>query len=606
MVTSKFGNMKDDAYQFEPDDVISVTSILHRLDETTHNLLQLASACSADDEFKSLRPTLQGEVTTLLGYELEQSNEGRSVQFSPMNEHRNWSMIRPLNQTPDAAIYLWQGLSQASLGLPLQAQLNDLLLSVRKVTSPEHAMKTIETYISVASDAATLQINRALCLTRANTLARERKMAVQEELARQACLTEAQRQLQVGELAGIAIVLEAVSHEPACYTMSNAELADISETLKLAQKFYTHPHSMDWLFNARQRVARRDEERLEATRDHVNALLDAVEAEPTGWVKLVYAQEAEQVAKRFGDKQSRRNAIRVMQRIAATEDMGWQTAEFKFIFPKSAIRSELQKYKYAAGWEDALRIFLASRSPSGSYASNLKLAERNSRNSIRSLISRVSFGSHNLPERENEDFSASELVMYEQVSLRTRGNILAAELELMNDKFSFPARLNMASWFVTTLRSGPESATHFADAFHLYLEDRYSDCARLCIPAIEHSARNLLILLDEPIFRTEQGNSPGRFPSMDFYLKALEKNGLDIDWVRALKTTLLSPGMNLRHKFAHGFQLEFSADESALLLRLLGLLCAMPSNTNATVLDKPLSLPRSRLKRKLRVGWMWV
>lgn len=89
---------------------------------------------------------------------------------------------------------------------------------------------------------------------------------------------------------------------------------------------------------------------------------------------------------------------------------------------------------------------------------------------------------------------------------------------------------------------------------------------------------------------------------MDFYVQSLETNGMDIDWVRALRATLLSDGLSLRNLHAHGF--EFSESESALLLRLVGLLCALAGAIDRSELLRPTAAPQRGLRRRLR--WVWV
>jgi hypothetical protein len=90
---------------------------------------------------------------------------------------------------------------------------------------------------------------------------------------------------------------------------------------------------------------------------------------------------------------------------------------------------------------------------------------------------------------------------------------------------------------------------------------------------------------------------------LDFYVQALEDNGLDVDWVRTLRATLLSDGLNIRNLSAHGFKFRYNEGESALLLRLAGFACALAGAIDHAELSKPLAAVRAGLRR--RIGWVW-
>ncbi|WP_104199260.1 hypothetical protein [Cryobacterium sp. Y29] len=169
---------------------------------------------------------------------------------------------------------------------------------------------------------------------------------------------------------------------------------------------------------------------------------------------------------------------------------------------------------------------------------------------------------------------------------------------------------NVTAGLAVRYGADPELTLRFAEALDLFWKERHSDAARILIPLIEASARGLLLRLDVAIYRLERGNSSGHFPAMDFYVDKLEALDLDHDWIRALRVALLSPGSNMRNMrntAAHGFRFDFGASETAILLRLAGLFCALPAKVDAAELrdlpPRPLEWLRRRLRRRL--GWVW-
>lgn len=346
-----------------------------------------------------------------------------------------------------------------------------------------------------------------------------------------------------------------------------------------------------------------NEEELESDRRwHVQQYLTLANSEDNGMQKMHHAQAAADLASNYGLQDLKDAAVLIMQSVSH-DSMGWKSVSHEVKMSKNAFRSHLRRYRRARDWNHALMTFLAGPSPSGDYEANKRNAARSAEGSIRALLTRTVFGTHGLPERTDGDFLEEEVIRAETVSLNLSATLLALELEFICDRFSPPEADHIANWMVCNLSADAAHAHLFAKSLALHWGGSYSESARLSVPLIESAARGLLRTLDEPLYRTQRGDSPGRFPAMDFYVDALARRDLDPDWVRALRTTLLSPGMNFRNLSAHGFMMEFSVQQSALLLRLAGLFCAMPFNAHEDVLEALPTVMRRRLRRRL--GWVW-
>lgn len=316
-----------------------------------------------------------------------------------------------------------------------------------------------------------------------------------------------------------------------------------------------------------------------------------------------HAETAANLANDYGLADLKEAAVVVMQSVEH-HTMGWETVGHEVKLSKNAFRAHLRKYRRSRNWNHALMNFLAGNSPSGDHEANKKSAERAAAGSIRALVTRTVYGPHGLPERTNGDFMEEEITRTETMTLNTTSVLLALELEYIRDRFSPPPHADqVAKSMVDGLSADASLAHHFSTSLALHWTEKYSESARLSIPLIECAVRGLLRTLDEPLYRTQRGDSPGRFPALDFYVDALAKRDLDPDWIRALRMTLLSPGMNLRNLAAHGFMMDFSPQQSALLLRLAGLFCAMPNEIDQAGLESLPSVVRRRLRRRL--GWVW-
>lgn len=600
------GHTASGEYLFESGHGDVAAGILDRLGAAAGDPLEISLACHGDAEFAELPLALQSELTILLGFELDDEATDGSVALTPLSGPRSFLSVRPIDASTRESHKLWRSMLE-STDLPiLVALLRDSLLTARAETGVDHAGRTVSAYTAVGANDSVDNLHRALALARANTIVRRRRMPEEEVVRREAlglAVSAIESRMPDGVIARLAIPL---STAPATYTPSDDDRAQVRAMLDQAAMAYQDPSAADWIADCRRSLATTDSERLKATREQVDKYLATAESEDVGFRRMHWAARAADIATRYGDTDSRDRAVRVMQSVPP-ESMGWQAHESTVTLPTSALRSHVRRYKLAADWRHALRIFLASRSPAGSHDENVETSRSSSAGSIRALVSRVTFGSHGLPERSDGDFDDEELIRTEQFAIGTHGILLDLELTEIKRRFGRPGAPEISSWLGVTFGCDPDHATQFARALDLHWDGRSSDSARISIPLVEAGARRLLLLLNEPIYRLERGASPGRFPAMDFYVDKLEELDLDKDWVRALRTTLLDPGMNLRNMAAHGFKFDFAPSEAAVLLRLAGLFCAMPIEreveSDRAMLNHPTAGARRRLRRRL--SWTW-
>jgi hypothetical protein len=598
--------MPDNAYTHEFDNGQKVATILNRLGANSGDPLEIALACHSDAEFNTLPIALQSEVTTLLGFELDDDPADGSVVLTPEVGPRQGLRVRAIADATAESHELWRSVLGHSDVAILNALLCDALLTARANADAEHASRTVLAYTSLSNEGSIDSLHVALAIARANTIARRRRMA-EEEMIRNEARRFSIASLDAARPDGVvARVLAALSRTPLTYAISDSERGQIRSLLDRAAQTYNDPSSADWIADCRRTLATSEDERLAATREQVAAYLATAESDEMGFRKMHWATQAADIAGRYGDRESHGRAIRLIQSIPA-DSMGWTAHEAVVTLPVSALRSHVRRYKFSTDWRHALRLFLASKSPAGNHDKNKATSRASAAGSIRSLVSRVTFGQHGLPERSDGDFDEEELVRTEQFAIGTQGILLELELREIERRFGRPPQPEIASWLSATFGCDDGRARYFAHSLHLFWNGESSDSARIAIPLIESAARGLLLLLDEPLYRLERGASPGRFPAMDYYVDKLEALGMDIDWIRALRTTLLDPGMNLRNMAAHGFKFEFAASETAVLIRLAGLFCAMPvkqeSEVDATTLRNPTEFVRRPLRRRVGVYW---
>ncbi|AFR28668.1 hypothetical protein [Arthrobacter sp. Rue61a] len=586
-------------YEFNPTDVQVVSGLLGKVATPADEVLKVWEQLSLAEEYRLLDENLQAEIDFVFSYEL-QEDFGTAGDVNLVQSALSVTATRPMSETPPGAWSLWAEVYDILRPSTIRTHVADILLTARVRPKPEHATSTVTCYLEVAELEGVTAQQVALSLARANTIARSRKMT-EEVAVRQAMYAKSEVLANRSETSGPALtLLAALSAARRGVSIPGEEREMIrSRLLNIggASTFFT-----DEIAKSLARLADSPAELASARRWHVEHYLARARAEDHGMAKMHHAQTAVSLASDYGFSDLKNAAVLVMQSVDH-DSMGWESIHHDVRLSKNAFRAHLRRYNRARDWSHALMTFLASPSPSGDHEANKRRARRAATGSIRSLITRTVYGVHGLPERTNDDFMEEEITRTETMNLSTTSILLALELEHIRMRFSAPPAEGVALWMVETLSADGSLARLFSESLALHWAENYSHSARLSIPLVESAARGLLRSLDEPLYRTQRGDSPGRFPAMDFYVDALAKRELDPDWVRALRMTLLTPGMNLRNLAAHGFMMDFSEQQSALLLRLAGLFCAMPNNLDPQSLEAMPTMTRSRLRRRL--GWVW-
>ena len=426
-----------------------------------------------------------------------------------------------------------------------------------------------------------------------------------ESAIRTEALALAQKAFDSNAIPGINLRhAEMIAQPPRVGSRAAEELSILADVLDHLEQRHGDASTVDWITRCRLLAAETATERQFAQRRHVEQILAISESDDVAFRAMSWAEKAVALATDYGLQDLHDAAVVRMQKLSRM-DMGWSRHTAEINIPISVFRQRERLVARFSSWEQALSVFLARDSPSGNDQDNRRAAT-GFRKGILDLVSGRTFGSHQLPERTHGTADIENLAKVVQSNIGSSAITLRLDLGAIASRFGIPDEESIVLHLSTAYSSSPEIVRLFAQALRLYWDGDSSSAARLAIPLIEAGARELLFLMDQPLYRMERGSSPGRFPAMDFYLDKLEEVGLDPDWATALRATLLNGGMNLRNRLAHGFQLDFSAEEAALVIRLAGLFIAMPVGVDAITDERiraPLALSRTRLRRRL--GWVW-
>lgn len=556
-----------------------------------------------DPVWKYIRFDLQIAVNRFLWLELEEDE--RSSARVTLRELRPSGETGPkLGRLSSDEVTLWGGVAaHPDVPMSMEVIARDLLLSTGADASPVNADRVIEGYRALAKGPVeTLHV--ALAILRANTIARARKMPI-EAAVRADLLDLAERSLATSIFPGISLRhVGAIVEPPRQATRLPDELNRLRGVLNHIEAEHHDASTIDWATKYRLSAADTEPERVAIRRAHVAKYLAISDHDTVPVRAVIWAERAVALAADYGIQDLHDVGVLRMQKLSRT-DLGWHHRVDELKIPVAMIHQRKRVIARLSSWEQGLAAFLARDSPSGKQSMNKRQAA-GIRGSILDLVGGRTFGSHQLPERTHGPSEIERLNKVVQANLVGASIILRIDLDAIADQFGIPTESEIVAFVSSIYNSSPALARPFANALCMYWAGDRSSAARLAIPLIEAGARELLFLMDQPLYRMERGASPGRFPAMDFYVDRLEQVGLDADWVTALRGVLLSGGMNLRNRLAHGFKLDFTDTEAALVLRLAGLFLAMPVGTES-ISDERARMPLSHAHRGFhrRLGWVW-
>lgn len=331
-------------------------------------------------------------------------------------------------------------------------------------------------------------------------------------------------------------------------------------------------------------VAKNQEHKKEIQSRHVQAKIDAGQAASEAFQKLHHFESAAGLAKRYGLQGLYGEAIRWLQESRNLE-IQWEKVQTTVRMPTAAYELELRRLTSRDNWESPLEMILRLPAPTGDYDSNLRQAEKLVSDSpFRHTVTNKTIGLHGLPEKTrttHEQAVAADLTMVESFAAQTHANLIGHALTRMKTYFPELTGTDIAVYMSEELGANPGLSTLFGKALEEFWNDNYEQVAFHILFQIEAAMRELLLSLGVPIYVIQVSESRGRFPSLDTYLDKLESEGFDLDWSRAIKSLLLSDGMNLRNLVAHGYPVHIGRLEAVLLLRVFGLFALIVPPTRA-------------------------
>lgn len=558
-------------------------------------------------------PELFRELQETSGYRLTEKQRA-AVSLEPTSGIDKM-FPRAMDQASVDVRRLWGEVADRTSAPMIVAHMADLLLSAKVRSGPAQAEATIDAYLALSRSRSSATLHVAEGLMRAATIARVYSLTSREASVRERMYVLAGDALRGSDpLAGIILrLLEALSIEPRTAPSTNPAPAEVEALLDQADAHFDGLFTVDAVANIALNLAKDNAGREAARRHQVESYIAIAEAS-AGAVKMLHLTSAAQLATRHHLPDLRDVAVRKMQSMKP-EEMEWTVTETSIPISGRVVRGWVRPIEKSLGWRDGLAQWLTTPAPTGSYATNVAEVKMASKASgILRIVPTTVFGPHGLPQKSYGalgDDDREMLGTLEEQLAQYYGKLNWASLDRIREKFGKPEVHDVAAFIADFYSCDSTLAEVVAVAMDLFWEGHFTAACHLAYPAIEAGARAVLLALDEPLYRVELANSPGRFPALDFYLDSLRDHGFDVDWDRAVRSMLLSDGSNLRNLAAHGFRRFFSGAEAAVLIRLAAMFATIspPGSSEAdrktvdSYVRRPLRAARRKLKPRLGIVW---
>lgn len=597
--------LDDDAsYRFDQTEVAAIASAIDASAEVEGQAhLGLPEAASAR---LGAQASIDGRRTALAGI----FYRGLRIE-APNPERVQVSLYVDSLPVQDASldeVRLWRALASAvSHPLP-KSLLHDLLFTRRDEDTGLHAREAIRLYLEAARTASVSFTTRVYSALRALTLMKLTNSLSQAETVSQVLHTLIAIELSdaTANKPGLTLPMVAAVVGTPPLQAGPTDERDLLESVLDRYGTADHIDYIADLFRLSSAVS--DARKEEVRRARVTTRLARARTETMPELKLFRLEDAASQARNLGYTDLTDEAVADLQRVDKAA-INWVEIGHEIDYPVEIVAGWISGFTRHGDWKRGLCKWLATDAPSGRYADNEAVAKASLKDSaIQDLFPRFRVGTHGMPERRGtgDRLLDDKIRDVEYSHALIEGGLLFQALRDIGQLASHPSEEELSALLLESYGCPAANAAILSKALLLFWRSEYLACAYLITPFIEAGVRTLLLELNEPIYRVEQGNSKGQYAQLGALLPRLAAEGFDPDWVRFIETITVSDGQNHRNDIAHGFIRQVDPVVATLLLRAGSLFLTLPLESATTAEMEQLKrrptppYPHRSLPRRIR------
>ncbi len=506
-------------------------------------------------------------VAMAFGYHVEQHQTGRQrrVLLAPYHLASGGEQYPPpIEAVPSEVVDVWVALSKLVSAPYVAAHLAHLLFERRYGNARQWALRASDAYRAAAQQATRVMdaidsVSTALRLARAIG-DENRSCQAQQTMIDLARSQMATPETNAGPVLRVFEIL--VDERPVLGS-------DLDDLLVAAHGRYPATWAIDRLLALQRNRAQSDGRRRELDEARFELWLrEAAGAE--GFMRGNHLQTAIRRAQKAHRPDLIAVAIAQLQEMNPDE-LGFQRISASVHTGREEIEQLIAPVAEAPSWQEALEQFAAFGPLSGLVDDNRATVAEHARIFPLSQLMPPHLYRDGLPRLEpatDEERAEYHLSQQEGQRIAAMGPFAAMALRRIVDRHGLPTEAALVEYLAAQPLVDTGLAGALARSLLRYWVGDYEGAAFTAAPRIERLVRNLVLTLNEPIYRLQAGQTPGKFPGLGTLLPILRDQQMNLSWWRFIYTLCVNPaGFNLRSDIAHGAINSLSDWPAALLLQ---------------------------------------
>lgn len=508
------------------------------------------------DVATALRPDVKAADDDVHGivqaFEYHLNREDNATVFAPMVTYEDGSSYPvPLPDAPDATLEAWAAVAAKADEPPIRARLHDLLFQRRHGNGRKNAQEAAEAYLELAITWRPITAAMEL-LPRALDLARRVDLGDMADRVREQAISLIEAGLDSADpKPGVPLRLLRL------LVADQTEDGRVDALLARAREVFPSVWDTESIVELQRRRVSTGGERCVFDTELVMKHLETADDADSGLLRAHHLEAAASLARDRGLTDLHERAVALLQDMDV-DDLELQTFTSEVEIPRAEIKKYIDLYLDAASWDEALERFVFLQAPTGDVEENRATVEEHRREFVlQSLLPPVLLGGDGLPRyraSDDEGIFKIQLAQQEGFQLSFWSNLAVDVLRRVPERFGRPGADELEGWLREREHVTAGIARSVRRALECFWDGQWEASVGVGMPRIEALARQLVLLLDEPVYRLQRAEAPGQYPGLGVLIGILAEKGIPESWIRYLRTAFSHvAGKNLRNEHAHGF-----------------------------------------------------
>lgn len=267
--------------------------------------------------------------------------------------------------------------------------------------------------------------------------------------------------------------------------------------------------------------------------------LETADEADSGLLRAHHLEAAASLARDRGVTDLHERAVALLQEMDV-DDLELQTFTSEVEIPRVEIEKYIDAYLDAASWDEALERFVFLQPPTGDVEENRATVENQRREFVFQSLFPPAYSAvtdcRGTEPRTTKGSLRSNSAQQEGFRLSFWSNLAVDVLRRVPKRFGRPGADELEGWLREREHVTAGIARSVRRALEYFWDGQWEASVGVGMPRIEALARELVLLLDEPVYRLQRAEIPGQYPGLGVLVGILADKGIPESWIRYLRT----------------------------------------------------------------------